>query len=41
VIVPGDHGFGDGVKGSPVTLENVDLAVQNLVLWAKRRLAAK
>ncbi len=41
VIVPGDHGFGEGEKGSPETLENVDLVARNLVVWAKRRIAAK
>jgi predicted alpha/beta-hydrolase family hydrolase len=41
VIVPGDHGFGNGTKGSPDAAENVDLAVKNLVVWAKRRIAAK
>lgn len=40
VIVPGDHGYGDGVKGSADAAENVDLAVRNLVVWAKRRIAA-
>jgi len=40
VIVPGDHGFGNGTKGSPEAAENVDLAVRNLVVWAKRRVAA-
>lgn len=39
VIVPGDHGFVEGAKDSPQTLENVDLAVRNLVVWAKRRIA--
>jgi predicted alpha/beta-hydrolase family hydrolase len=41
VIVPGDHGLVEGEKGSPETLENVDLAVRNLVVWAKRRIAGK
>ncbi len=39
VIVPGDHGFVEGAKDSPETLENVDLVVRNLVVWAKRRIA--
>ena len=41
VIVPGDHSFVEGAKDSPETLENVDLAVRNLVVWAKRRIAAE
>ena len=39
VIVPGDHGYIEGAKDSAETVENVDLAVRNLVVWAKRRLA--
>ena len=39
VIVPGDHGFVEGEKDSKETLENVDLVVRHLVVWAKRRAA--
>ena len=38
-IVPGDHGLAEGERDSAETLENVDLAVRHLVVWAKRRLA--
>jgi predicted alpha/beta-hydrolase family hydrolase len=41
VIVPGDHGFGNGTKGSPEAAENVELAVKHLVVWAKRRITTK
>lgn len=41
VIVPGDHGFTNGDKTSPETAENIELAVRNLVVWAKRRVAVK
>jgi len=37
VIVPGDHGLGTGTKGDPLQDENVGLAVQHVVVWAKRR----
>lgn len=39
VVVPGDHGLGEGGRDTPETLENVELAVRNLVVWAKRRAA--
>ena len=41
VIVPGDHAFVEGEKDSAQTAENVDLVVRHLVVWAKRRIAAK
>jgi predicted alpha/beta-hydrolase family hydrolase len=41
VIVPGDHGLTDGDKASAATAENVGLALQHLVVWAKRRVSAK
>lgn len=37
VVVPGDHGFGVPSKDEAEKLENVDLAVRALVVWAKRR----
>jgi hypothetical protein len=37
VIVPGDHGFAPSSKDEAEKLENVDLVVRALVVWAKRQ----
>lgn len=39
VIVPGDHGFQPASKNEAEKLENVELAVRALVVWAKREAA--
>ena len=36
VVVPGDHGFQEGGPDDPRTVDNIDLAVRALVLWARR-----